>query len=119
MSLAAGASEDLAEALEWYERIDRSYGVGSNLRGRFLLALMALQERLAKNPQAFPPIMEYRFAIPSRSFRHVVLFRLDEQNLRVAFSGCSARGEIGRPKFYSKVHNTLSRAAWISIRGLL
>lgn len=98
VSLAAGASEDLAEALEWYERVDRSYGAGSNLRGRFLLALKALQERLAKNPRAFPPIMEYRFAILSRSFRHLVLFRLDEQNLRVRILGVFGPGRNWQAK---------------------
>jgi plasmid stabilization system protein ParE len=87
VSLAPAASKDLAEALEWYGQVDRDYGAGSNFRGRFLSALMALQERLAKNPRAFPPIMEYRFAILSRSIRHVVLFRIDEQNFRVRIFG--------------------------------
>jgi plasmid stabilization system protein ParE len=98
VSLASDAAREMAEISAYYNQIDQDYGAGSNLRGRFLEVLASMNERLAENPRSFAPIQEYRFAVLSRSFRHVVLFRLNEEHRHVRILGIFAPGRDWRPK---------------------
>jgi plasmid stabilization system protein ParE len=61
-------------------------------------ALSELQGKLAENPRAFPPIKEYRFSVLSRSFRYVVLFRVDEKSRRIRILGIFGPGQRWRPE---------------------
>lgn len=77
----AAAQAEIAQAFDWHEQ--QSYGLG----GDFLRVVAAVEEQLARNPQAFPPSRGRFRRIWLRRFPYALHFELLEEQ-RVSVVAC-------------------------------